>query len=159
MFDKKFADAPPDMKKDDRRRVDRGIVGLAAALSFVLAAVAVVDQSGGRSLEAYSVSMYESHGAHVESAVIYGVVYAVAGLLIVLWLLSLLASWASRRWSLGVVILVTVLNASIVLAMLFVTEYGERVLPARWGAMAALPAAAGIVAIALLARRSGARSR
>ena len=145
--------AAPHNATERKKRTGHRAIALAVVSSFVLAVVAVVDQWTGQSLDAYSISMYESHGVDGEPGAIYGLVHIIAGTLIVLWLLVGLASWARRRWTFGVLIAVATVNAVLALAMLFVTEYGEPIFPAPWGAMAALPVVVGAIAAILLTRR------
>lgn len=145
--------AVPHGVTERRKQVGHRIIGLAVVSSFVLAVAAVVDQWAGQSLAAYTVSMYGAHGIEGEPEAIYGLVHIIAGTLIVLWLLVGLASWSRRRWTFGVLVTVTTVNALLALTMLFVTEYGEPIFPAPWGAMAALPVVVGTIAATLLTRR------
>jgi len=127
-------------------------------LSFALVVGAAVDQLTTGALEAYSVSMYSAHGVAAEPGAIYGLVYMAGGVLVVLWLLVGLGARAGRRWGPGAMVAAVVVNAVLALTMLFVTEYAEPVFPPMWGLLAALPAAAGIGAAAVLIRRRAGRS-
>ncbi|HEY9335172.1 MAG TPA: hypothetical protein VIQ79_12145, partial [Kribbella sp.] len=59
---------------------------LAVGLSLVLAVVAIVDQSGGRSLFDHAASVYAPYGKTITSGTVYGVVYAVAVVNALIWL-------------------------------------------------------------------------
>lgn len=131
---------------------------LATILTAVLPLAALIDQRGSRSLESYSVSMYETYDVHPDPGLIYGLLYAVAAVAAVVWLLALLVAWSGRRWTATAVITATVLTALQATTLLSVSEYGQRIFPAQWGLLAAIPPLAGIAAAALaLGRRRSPR--
>jgi hypothetical protein len=107
----------------------------AVGLSLVLAVVAVIDQSGGRSLFDHAASVYAPYGKTIASGTVYGLVYAVAVVNALIWLLVV----AIRRAAI-VAILLT-LTAGLLL--LLVTEYGVHPFPPLWGLLALLPVLAG----------------
>ena len=60
---------------------------VATALSAALAVAAVVDQAGARRLQEHAEAAYAPHQVEPSAAVLYGSLYTVAGLGVVLWLL------------------------------------------------------------------------
>lgn len=69
----------------------------AVVLSVVLVVVAVVDQAGGRALAAHAAAMYAPAGARVSPGLLYGLVYTVAAIDVLLWLLVFRVVLARRR--------------------------------------------------------------
>ncbi|WP_329002537.1 hypothetical protein OHA18_05285 [Kribbella sp. NBC_00709] len=125
----------------------------AVGLSVLLAVIAIVDQAGSRSLIDHAASVYAPHGKQVSAGAIYGLVYGVAVLDVLLWLV--VAGLArSHRLVAGILgVVVVLLTASLGLTLLLASEYGVHPYTPLWGVLALLPAAAGAVATALLLRR------
>jgi hypothetical protein len=128
----------------------------AAALSAVPAAAAVLDQTGGRSLADHAEALYAPYGTEPDPALLYGLVYAVALVGLVLWLPVIRAVRSGRRSATAlatVVAVVTVVTAALAVLLLSATEYGGLIFPPVWGILALLPPAAGVIAVVLLLRR------
>ncbi|NIK57228.1 hypothetical protein [Kribbella shirazensis] len=125
---------------------------LAVALSLVLAVVAIVDQSGSRSLFDHTASVYAPYSKDVESGTVYGLVYGVAVLNALLWLLVVALARTPRPVAVGVAGVAILLTVALALVLLFVTEYGVHPFPPLWGLLALLPAVAGALALAGFAR-------
>ena len=125
---------------------------LAVALSVVLAVVAIVDQAGGRSLIEHATANYAPYGKQPTAAALYGLVYGVAVIDALLWLL--IAGIARTRAAAGVAVLALLITAALAVLLLVSSEYGFRIFTPLWGILALLPAAAGILATAKLFRRS-----
>ncbi|MEV0789142.1 hypothetical protein [Kribbella sp. NPDC050459] len=124
---------------------------LAVGLSLVLAVVAIVDQSGGRSLFDHAASVYAPYGKTITSGTVYGVVYAVAVVNALIWLAVVAVARRPRPVVIGVAVLAVLLTLGAGLTLLFVTEYGVHPFPPLWGVLALLPVLAG--AVVLLRRR------
>lgn len=125
---------------------------LAVGLSLVLAVVAIVDQSGGRSLFDHAMSVYAPYGKTVTSGTIYGLLYGVAVFNALVWLLVVALARTPRLVAAGVAVLAVLLTLTAGLTLLFVTEYGVHPFPPLWGILALLPAVAGALALAGFAR-------
>lgn len=126
---------------------------IAVGLSVLLAVITIVDQAGSRSLIDHATSAYASHGKEASAGALYGLLYGVAVLDVLLWLAvaGLVRSHRLVAAVLGVI--VTLLTASLGLTLLLASEYGVHPYTPLWGVLALLPAAAGAVATALLFRR------
>ena len=130
-------------------------VYLAVALSAVLAVVAIIDQTGGRSLADHVTAVYAPYGKRPDPNLLYGLVYTVAAVGALLWL-PVIRSVRSRRRSAPVLaIAVTTITAAFAVLLFVATEYGAQIFPPLWGILAVLPPAAGILAVVLLRRRQG----
>jgi hypothetical protein len=112
----------------------------ACALSVVLAVVALIDQVGARSLADHVTAVYAPYGKTVDPNLLYGLVYAVAGIGILLWLLVI-----RRRPAPVLTVVVIVVTGALGVLLLVVGEYGSRIFPPLWGILALLPAVAGLV--------------
>jgi hypothetical protein len=127
-------------------------VAVAVGLSLVLVVVAVVDQVGGRGLAEHAAAIYAPAGTKPAPGLLYGLVYTVAVVDLVLWFLVFRVVRAQRRWASGLAVVVTVITAVLAVTLLVSSEYGARIFPPLWGVLAALPAVAGVVAVVLLFR-------
>jgi hypothetical protein len=122
---------------------------VAAVLSLVLAVAGIIDQAGGQSLVDHTADVYASYGKQPSSGLLYGLVYSVAVVNVLLWLLV-------ARWPKAALAIVAVLiTASLAVVLLTTSEYGAHLFPALWGVLALLPAVAGIAATVVVVRRSG----
>jgi hypothetical protein len=113
---------------------------LPVVFSAALAVVALVDQVGGQSLAEHATALYEPHGKELAPGLLYGLLYTVAVVGAVLWLLV-----ARRRAALAIAVIT--INAGLALLLLTATEYGGQIFPPMWGALALLPPVAGVVAL------------
>ena len=129
-------------------------VKLAVALSAVLVVVAIIDQTGGRSLADHAVGVYALYGKQPDPNLLYGLVYTVAAVGALLWLLVIRSVRSRRRSAPVLAVVVTTITAGLALLLLGTSEYGSQIYPPLWGVLAILPAAAGAVAAVLLRRRS-----
>lgn len=124
----------------------------ALALALVLPVVAMVDQVSTHSLSDHATAMYAPHGVGPRDALLYAPLYLIAGLGTLLWWAVLKAIRSHTRFApaAAAAATATATNATLSLALLIVTEYGTRMFPPVWSVLAALPSAAGIVAVGLL---------
>lgn len=126
----------------------------AILLSAVLALVAVVDQTGGRSLAEHASAMYAPYGKDPNAGLQYGLVYAIAIVDLALFLPVLRGARKSSRTAGVMAVVVVIVTGSLALALLFASEYGQRMYPSVWGLLALLPPiAGGLSAVQLLRRR------
>jgi hypothetical protein len=130
-------------------------VSLAVALSAVLVVVAIIDQAGGRSLAGHAAAMYAPYGKRPDPSLLYGLVYTVAAVGALLWLLVLRAVRSRGRSAPILAVVVTTVTGALALLLLATSEYGTQIFPPLWGILAALPAVAGALAVLLLRRRGG----
>jgi hypothetical protein len=118
----------------------------------VLAVVAIVDQAGGQSLFNHAVSVYAPYNKQVESGTVYGLIYGVAVINALIWLLVVGIARTPRPVAVGVASVSILVTLALALVLLFVTEYGVHPFPPLWGVLALLPALAGVLALAGFAR-------
>ena len=140
------------------RRTGARVIAVPVVLSAVVALTAIIDQVGNYRLGAYTQAMYAPYGLQPQPTLLYGVVYAVAVVGTVLWLLVGRAARAQRRSAPVLAIVVTTITAGLAAILLLATEYGTAIFPPLWGILASLPPAAGVVAVVLLLRHQQGRS-
>ena len=128
---------------------------LAVALSAVLVVAAIIDQADGRSLADHVAAIYAPYGKQPDPNLLYGLVYTVAAVGALLWLLAIRSVRSRRRSAPVLTVVVTTITAGLALLLLVTTEYGAQIFPPLWGVLAMLPPAAGILAAVLLRRRRG----
>jgi peptidoglycan/LPS O-acetylase OafA/YrhL len=145
---------PPEPTTRNWRAAARAVL-LAIVLSAVLVVVAIIDQTGGRSLADHVTTMYAPYGKRPDPSLLYGLVYAVAAIGALLWLLVLRVVQSRGRSAPILTVVVTTVTAALALLLLASSEYGAQIFPPLWGILAVLPPAAGILATVLLRRRSG----
>jgi hypothetical protein len=126
---------------------------IAVVLSVLIAAIAIVDQTGSRSLVDHASTAYAAYGKHVSAGILYGMLYGVAVLDALLWLLVAGLARSHRLIAAGLGVLVVLLTATLGITLLAASEYGVHPYPPLWGLLALLPAVAGAIATALLFRR------
>jgi hypothetical protein len=122
-------------------------------LSAVLAAAAIVDQTGGHSLTDHATAVYAPYGERPDPNLLYGLVYTIAVVGALLGLLVLRAVRSRRRSAPVLAIVVATVTAALAAVLLASTEYGAQIFPPLWGILALLPAAAGVATAMLLFRR------
>jgi hypothetical protein len=147
---------PPEPTTRSWRGAARAVL-LAIALSAVLVVVAIIDQTGGRSLAEHAAAIYAPYGKRPDPSLLYGLVYTVAAVGALLWLLVLRAVQSRGRSAPILAVVVTTVTGALALLLFVSREYGAQIFPPLWGVVAILPAAAGILAAVLL--RSGRRVR
>jgi hypothetical protein len=125
----------------------------ALALSALLAIAALVDQTGSRTLMDHAHDVYASHGTSPSAGVVYGLVYSVAAVGVLLWWGTLVGARSGRRWAPWATVVATVVTAVLAVTLLAAGEYGEQVYPAFWGMVALLSPLAGALAAVPLVRR------
>ncbi len=125
-------------------------------LAAVLAIVALADQLGPGNLGEHADAIYASDGVDASPAVLYGLLYAVSAIAVILWLCVVRTTRARSRWMTPLMSGTTVaVNVSLALTLLFVSEYDARIYPSLWGLLALLPAVSGSFA---LIRSAGGRT-
>jgi len=126
----------------------------AAGLSIVVLAATFIDQTGTRGLAEHGRQLYAPHGEQPNPNLLYGLVYLVAVVGLLLWLPLLRAVQSRRGWAPLLATVASVVTGVLAVLLLVATEYGERIFPATWGLLALLPTVAGIVGTVLLLGRS-----
>jgi hypothetical protein len=122
-------------------------------LSAVLVAAAVVDQTGGQSLTDHATAVYAPYGEQPSPSLLYGLVYTVAVVGALLWMLVFRAVRSRRRSAPILAAVVVTITAALAVLLLVSTEYGAQIFPPLWGILALLPPATGVATTALLLRR------
>lgn len=144
--------APP-LPATRGRRGAAGAAMSSVVLSAVLLVAAVVDQAGGQSLVDHAAAVYAPYGKEADPNLLYGLVYTVAVVDVLLSLLVFRAARAHRRSAPILAVTTVVITAALAVLLLATTEYGAQIFPPVWGILALLPSAAGVVTSALLLRR------
>jgi len=134
-------------------------VWLAVGLSVVLAVVALVDQAGGRTLADHATTAYAQHGKRASEGALYGLLYGVAVLDALLWLLVAGVARSHHLIAASLGILAVLLTATLGALLLVSSEYGVHPFTPLWGVLALLPAVAGAVAVAQLFRQRSVAKR
>ena len=115
--------------------------------------VAIIDQTGGRSLADHATAMYAPYGKRPDPNLLYGLVYTVAAVGALLWLPVIRVVRSRRRSAPVLAVVVTTITAALALLLLVSSEYGAQIFPPLWGILAFLPPAAGAFAVVLLRRQ------
>lgn len=129
-------------------------VTAAIALPVVLVVAALIDQAGGRSLANHAIAMYAPYGKAPSSGLLYGLLYTVAVVGALLWLVVLRPARNGRRSAPVLAVVMVVITAALALLLLTSAEYGSAIFPPLWGILALLSPVAGVVATVFLFRRS-----
>lgn len=127
----------------------------ALVLSVVLAVAALVDQVAIHSLTDHADAMYAPHGKDPSAGLLYGLLYTVAAVGVLLFWLSLRAVRSGSRWATALIVGSAVVMAGLAAVLLASSEYGEQIYPPVWGVLALLPPVAAVAG--LLAPRRTAR--
>jgi hypothetical protein len=138
---------------ETKPRAGRSTTLIAAGLSLVAGAAAIVDQAGSRSLFEHATTAYASYGKQPSAGLLYGLLYGVAVTNALLWLLVAGIARKHRSIAAGVALLVVLISAGLAVTLLTASEYGVRIYPPLWGLLALLPPVAGVVAVPQLIRR------
>ncbi|WP_157979772.1 hypothetical protein [Kribbella monticola] len=137
----------------ENRSTGRGTTLIAAGLSLVVGAAAIVDQAGRQSLVEHATTAYASYGKQPSAGLLYGLLYGVAVVDVALWLLVTRVARGRRQLAAGLAAVMALISAGLAALLLTSSEYGVRIFPPLWGLLALLPAIAGAVAIPYLIRR------
>jgi lysylphosphatidylglycerol synthetase-like protein (DUF2156 family) len=100
---------------------------------------AIIDQTGSRSLADHVTAMYAPYGKRPDPNLLYGLVYTVAAVGALLWLLMIRTVRSRRRSASVLAVVVTTITAALALLLLVSTEYGAQIFPPLWAPW--LPAA------------------
>lgn len=135
-----------------RRFAGLAVIG-SSVLSAALAAVALADQLGPRTLAEHADSVYAPHGVEASPTLLYGLLYAGSAIATVVWLVAHRATRARAWWPaplMGSAAVAT--STTLALLLLLVGEYDAQTYPPVWGLVAALPVLTGCAAVVLLTR-------
>jgi len=130
-------------------------VGL--ALSLASAIGLFIDQTIGHSLAEHVRAQYSPYGAVPDPNVLFGYLYATAGLAIAAWLITLRGVRGGKSWVRLFASLAFVVGAMLAVFNLVITEHGTLIFPVLWSVLGLLPSAAGLVAVSLLWTRASRR--
>jgi hypothetical protein len=144
--------APAPGSADRSGRAAVVLLTSAAALSAVLGVAALFDQAAVHHLTDHADAMYARHGKEVGAGVLYGLLYTIAAIGALLWLLPLRAVRSGSRWAAALTVGVATVTAALAVVLLVSREYGEQIFPAVWGVLALLPALVGALAVPALLR-------
>ena len=98
---------------------------------------------------------YAPYGKRPDPSLLYGLVYTVAAVGALLWLLVLRAVQSRGRSAPILAVVVTTVTAALALLLFVSREYGAPIFPPLWGILAILPTAAGILGRAAQVRSNG----
>ena len=87
----------------------------------------------------HAAAMYAPYGKRPDPNLLYGLVYTVAAVGALLWLLVIRAVRSRRRSAPVLAVAVTTITAALALLLLASTEYGAQIFPPLWGILAFRP--------------------
>ena len=134
-------------------RIPVASIAIAIAGAVALAVAGLIDQLDGRSLVEHATDLYAPHGKNVDAGLMYGLVYSVAAIDVLVWLPVLRSARRGSRWAALLAGVVSAVAAALALVLLGSREYGEQVFPTFWGVLALLSPAAGVAVVVQLLRR------
>ena len=130
-------------------------VGL--ALSLASAVGLFIDQTSAHSLAEHVSAQYSPYGAVPDPNVLFGYLYATAGLAIAAWLIALRGVRSRKSWVRLFASVTFLVGAMLAVFNLVIREYGTPIFPVLWSVLGLLPALAGLVAVRLLWTRASRR--
>ena len=130
-------------------------VGL--ALSLASAVGLLIDQTSVHSLVEHVTAQYSPYGAVPDPNVLFGYLYATAGLAVAAWLIALRGVRRRKAWVRLFASMTFVVGAMLAVFKLVITEYGILIFPMVWSVLGLLPSLAGLVAVSLLWTRASRR--
>lgn len=130
------------------------VIWAALVASALMVAVTVIDQSGTQGLYGFTDDAYAAHGVVPDRSLVYGILYAVAITITLIWAVMLLVLKMRGWWPTVLSTVATLATGTVAILLLTASEYGERVFSPAWGLMALVPTALGITATILLVREA-----
>ena len=130
-------------------------VGL--ALSLASAVGLFIDQTSVHSLAEHVSAQYSPYGAVPDPNVLFGYLYATAGLAIAAWLIALRGVRSRKSWVRLFASVTFLVGAMLTVFNLVIREYGTPIFPVLWSVLGLLPSLAGLVAVRLLWTRASRR--
>ena len=130
-------------------------VGL--ALSLASAVGLFIDQTSVHSLAEHVSAQYSPYGAVPDPNVLFGYLYATAGLAIAAWLIALRGVRSRKSWVRLFASVTFLVGAMLTVFNLVIREYGTPIFPVLWSVLGLLPSLAGLVAVSLLWTRASRR--
>jgi hypothetical protein len=136
--------------KPHLRRAAVTAMGIGLLLTVTTLIALIIDQTSIYSIADHVEALYAPLDLHPDPNVLFGILYVTGLIGALLWLTMIWGVRGHKRWARVMASTVFVVAASIALLVLFVSEYGTRILPAPWGLIGLLPSIAGLVAVILL---------
>lgn len=139
-----------------KRRDRRGAVttmGIGLLLTVIALIALIIDQVNGDTLARHVEALYAPHDLDPDPNVLFGYLYVVGVIGILLWLATIWGIIQRKRGARVVATIVFVLGTSVALFNVFVSEYGMQIFPTLWGVVGLLPSVAGLVAVIVLWRQ------
>lgn len=138
------------------RRVTLALrVGL--ALSLASAVGQFIDQTNAHRLAEQVKAQNLEYGAVLDANVLFGYLYATAGLAVAAWLIALFGVRSRKSWVRVFASLAFVVGAVLAIFNPVIIEHGALAFPVLWSVLGLLPALAGLVAVSLLWTRASRR--
>lgn len=119
-------------------------------ISVALLVMVIIDQTSIHSLAHHVEAQYGPHDLHPDPNVLFGYVYVIGAFGFALQLVALRGARRRKRWVQIVAGLIALVGVALAAFTIIVSEFGERIFPAIWGALGLLPSVAGLVAVTLL---------
>jgi hypothetical protein len=133
-----------------QRRPAVTAMGIGLLLTVITLIALIIDQASGSSIADHVNALYAPLGLHPDPNVLFGYLYVIGGIGVLLWLTMIWGVRRDKRWARVVASFVLVVATSLALLVLFVSEYGGQIFPTLWGILGLLPCLAGLVAVILL---------
>lgn len=127
-------------------------VGLALSLASIVGLF--IDQTIAHSLAEHVRAQYSPYGSVPDPNVLFGYLYATAGLAAAGWLVALRGVRGGRSWVRLFASLMFLVGAMLAVFNLVITEHGTLIFPVLWSVLGLLPSLAGLVALSLLWTRN-----
>ena len=129
-------------------------IGLLLTVIALIALIALIlDQMNGYTLARHVEALYAPHDLDPDPNVLFGYLYAVGAIGILLWLATIWGIIQRKRGARVVATIVFVLGTSVALFNVFVSEYGMQIFPTVWGILGLVPSVAALVAVIVLWRQ------
>ncbi|GAA4660826.1 hypothetical protein GCM10023197_12840 [Gordonia humi] len=128
------------------------MIWAAVFVSVIVAAATVIDQTGAQSLYGFTDAAYASHGATPDPGLVYGILYAVAFTVALIWALMLVVVKARGWWPPVLSAAATLVTGAVAILLSATTEYGERIFAPVCGLVMLVPTIFGIASTVQLVR-------
>lgn len=140
------------VKLRDRRGAVTAM-GIGLLLTVIALIALIIDQVRGQTLARHVQTLYAPHDLNPDPNVLFGYLYVVGVIGILLWLATIWGIIQHKRGARVVATTVFVLGSSVALFNIFVSEYGMQIFPTLWGVLGLLPSVAGLLAVIILWRQ------
>ena len=122
-------------------------MGIGLVLTVIALIALILDQMNGHTLAQHVEALYAPHNLDPDPNVLFGYLYVVGVIGILLWLAAIRGVLQHKRGAKVIATIVFIVGISVGLFNAFVSEYGMQIFPTLWGALGLMPSVAGLVAV------------